>query len=178
MYNEPGPPCIAFLEMLCLTDSWAGASQPQGKQGQHTPRSTQHSSVWNFLKLRQLKREEGRSKTSINFPSPLPSSNWHTCTPAEEPQSHSGTWEGWSKGHRVHIYLPSICCKTTKKLHWHLAAWRANRLLFSWRFPKLWSTIHYLWLCQPEWLGALKSQSKMPISQGNPQAARRCHSCL
>lgn len=38
----------------------------------------------------------------------------HTHTHAEEPQSLSSTWEGWSKGHRVYIYLPSICCKKYK----------------------------------------------------------------
>lgn len=39
MSREPGPLCTAFLEMLCLTDSWTAASQPQGKLGQHARRS-------------------------------------------------------------------------------------------------------------------------------------------
>lgn len=39
MSQEAGPLCITFPGMLHLTDSWAGASQPQGKQGQHVLRS-------------------------------------------------------------------------------------------------------------------------------------------
>lgn len=118
MSREPGPLCITFLEMLHLTDSWAGASQPQGKQGQHALRSYRAVFCVKLAETQETEKgEKTKSKANTNFPSPFPSLNWHMPehTHAEEPQSLSRAWEGWSKGHRVHIYLPSICCKKYQK---------------------------------------------------------------
>lgn len=118
-------------------------------RGSTLPGATQPSYAGNFLKIRKLKREEGRSKTSINILSSLPSLNQHTHTHAEEPESskHLGGLEQRSQ-ESTFIY-PASAARNTKKLHWHLAEWRAVRLLFSWRFPRHWSTTYYTILTVP-----------------------------
>lgn len=115
-YNEPGAGSpLHYLPRDALFDwqlSWSESAtgKTRAARSQELQRSLLCETFWNLGSWKGKKKSKANN---INFPSPLPSLNWltRTHTHAEEPQSLSSTWEGWSKGHRVHIYLPSICCK-------------------------------------------------------------------
>lgn len=92
----------------------------------------------------------------------------HTHTCMQESQSHPSTWEGWSKGHKVHIYLPSICCKKYKKpplAFDTITAWRAIRPLFLCRFPKYSGGLETAPVSQKGWLVATEASQRFSLSR-------------